>query len=1305
MTGTPSDAWTVYIEKLPEFSDASRGRGGELAELLAIPALGALRRLIRYDLQGTDATVLRTAVDHLLADPVTDHASLDPPDHRGFHAIAVELLPGQFDQRADSAAEAIEILSGGVRPEVRVSEIYLVPEGLSDEEIRRFTEQVVNTVDSRTCEPFGPPRFHREVSDPAPVPVITDFFKIASTPDGVDTLGLAMSPEDLAVCRRYFQEEEQRAPTETEIRVLDTYWSDHCRHTTFETTLGEIEIDGEGPATEAIRRSHRRFLELRRELYDGVRAAAPPTLMEAATIAAKRARRNGGLEDLLVSDEVNAATVAIDVRTPEGTEKWYLLFKNETHNHPTEIEPIGGAETCLGGAIRDPLSGRAYVHQAMRITGSADPRTPIEATRPGKLPQRTITTQAARGFSSYGNQIGLATGVVQEFYHPGYEAKRLEIGAVIGAAPTAQVVHRQPAPGDVVVLIGGRTGRDGCGGATGSSKAHDLSSITEASAEVQKGNPPVERALQRLFRNGDFSGRVKRANDFGAGGVSVAVGEIADGVSIDLDAIPVKYDGLTGTELAISESQERMAIVVDPTDLEFVGRAAAEENLEATAIARVTGERRLVMYHGGRRIVDIARSFLDTNGAARSTRVRVTPPRPRGTGDAGGPSSGRGSSTVPAGHTPPGDADITDPGRWLARIAEPDAASRKGLSENFDSTIGAGTLLAPWGGRYQLTPVPVGAARIPHPTAPVSTASFISYGFFPETSSASPYHGAYWSVVEAVTRLVCAGARRSRIRLSLQEYFPRTGSDPARWGLPYAALLGALEAQLALEAPAIGGKDSMSGTFEDLDVPPTLVAFSFAADDEARIVGPELSPEGGPLVLLAPPVGPDGVIDPRYLTATLDLVEELISAGSILAAGSVSEGGVALAVTTAAMGNWCTLDLDESALRRADELVGVLTGRQVAVYLQLAAPPTAGMQGLPGFVELGTVRSTVEDPVYPADRRGPIGPTRSGMISIGDRTLSLEAARDAWFSYLAPLFPLDGYDAPAEEEPPGPGESAGAPAGASTVGSASHPTPPRRRAPSTVHPRVCIPVFPGTNCEYDSERAFRDAGAEVVTPVFRKHSSEELDESIRTLASAIGKSQILMFPGGFSAGDEPDGSGKYIAAVFRDPRLVAAIASLINDRDGLILGICNGFQALVRMGLLPDGVAGLTAPPRTALFFNAGLHHISTIVPTRVTSTLSPWLAGTDPGQTYRVPVSHGEGRFVAPPDVLADLAAGGQIATQYVEYNPNGSRNAIEGISSPDGRILGKMAHNERVRPGLYRNVPPLEDMKLFENGVAYFR
>jgi phosphoribosylformylglycinamidine synthase len=1035
--------------------------------------------------------------------------------------------------------------------------------------------------------------------------------------------------------------------------------------------------------------------------------------MELATIAARRARRHGALADLLVSEEINAATVEISVETAGGSEAWYLLFKNETHNHPTEIEPIGGAETCLGGAIRDPLSGRAYVHQAMRVTGGGDPRASLAETRPGKLSQQAITTQAARGFSSYGNQIGVATGVVAEFYHPGYVAKRLEIGAVIGAAPASQVQHRCPEAGDLVVLIGGRTGRDGCGGATGSSKTHSVSSITEASAEVQKGNPPVERALQRLFRNAAFSSIVKRANDFGAGGVSVAVGEIARGVTIDLDAVPVKYDGLTGTELAISESQERMAVVVAPENRELAIQAAAAENLEATVIATVTDNERLVMIHRGERIEDLSRRFLDTNGASRSAAVVVSEP------------ASTPGTVVHDRHRRA--TTIASPETWLSRMAALDVASRKGLSEMFDATIGAATLLAPWGGRYRLTPSAVAAARIPHPAGDVATASMMSYGFFPVTSTYSPFHGAYLSVVESVARLVCAGARRNRIRLSFQEYFPRTGEDPARWGLPYAALLGALEAQLALDTPAIGGKDSMSGTFEELDVPPTLVSFSFCAEAERRIVGPEFSAAGGTIAVVVPPVGSDGLPDSAALKRVLDLTEASIGDGTVRAAGVIGESGLIPALTTAALGNWCTLELDAGALTRiAERTVGVpqppphagppdaaasTSQMNVALYLQFADVPPAAFVSDPACTVVGRVRPEPTEEHLPADRRGPIvdqapDATRAA-IRIGDAAIPLYQLRDAWIAPLEPFFPTGSEPSPGPSRDTTPGER---PTGDGIAGDRSTPPadhPPRRsrRTPAVAHPRVCIPVFPGTNCEYDSGRAFSDAGAVVTTPVFRARSSVELDRSIGELAEEIRTAEILMFPGGFSAGDEPDGSGKYIAAVFRDSRLLDAVRELMERKDGLILGICNGFQALVRMGLLPGGVDRLGQTPEVSLYLNAGLHHISAFVETRVASTLSPWLAETPTNRSYTVPISHGEGRLVATPEQIASLAAAGQIATQYVEYNPNGSADAIEGISSPDGRILGKMAHNERIRPGLYRNMPPVEDMKIFENGVAYFR
>jgi phosphoribosylformylglycinamidine synthase len=1301
--------FTVYVEKKRSYSDRARSTGRHLAHLLDLPDLTALRRILRYDVVDLPGDIVPSAISTVLSDPVTDTVYTTPPDLEHHRAFAVEYLPGQFDQRADSAAEAMEILSGGIRPAVRVSEIFTVPNTLSDDEIHRVTGQIVNQVDSRLCDPFAPAHFAAGAHAPPPVPLFERFFQLAP-----GELGLAMSPADVTVCRRYFLEEEQRPPTETEVRVLDTYWSDHCRHTTFETRLEEILIEGNGAAAQAIRRAHERFLRIRGEVYDRDRAAAPPTLMELATIAARRARRRGALPDLLVSEEINAATVKISVETAGDSEPWYLLFKNETHNHPTEIEPIGGAETCLGGAIRDPLSGRGYVHQTMRVTGGGDPRASLAETRPGKLPQQTITTQAARGFSSYGNQIGVATGVVAEFYHPGYVAKRLEIGAVIGAAPVSQVDHRRPEAGDLVVLIGGRTGRDGCGGATGSSKIHSVHSITEASAEVQKGNPPVERALQRLFRNASFSSIVKRANDFGAGGVSVAVGEIARGVTIDLDAVPVKYDGLTGTELAISESQERMAVVVAPENRESAIQATAAENLEATVIAQVTETERLVMTHRGQRIVDLSRGFLDTNGAPRGTTVVVSAPTDAGGGTVHGGHEHDAPPTESLGLTSSG---IASPETWLGRMSALDVASRKGLSEMFDATIGAATLLAPWGGRYRLTPSAVAAARIPHPAGDVTTASMMSYGFFPRTSTYSPFHGAYLSVVESVARLVCAGARRNRIRLSLQEYFPRTGEDPARWGLPYAALLGALEAQLALDTPAIGGKDSMSGTFAELDVPPTLVSFSFCAESERRIVGPEFSAEGGAIAVMAPPVGNDGLPDAAELQRVLDLTEAAIGDGTVRAAGVIGESGLIPALTTAAMGNWCTLELDAAALTRIAEQTTCVpqapphavppeatTSRSqmnVALYLQFADVPPAAFVSDPLFTVIGRVRPDPSAATLRADRRGPIvdaapDATRA-EIRIGAAAIPLYQLRDAWVAPLEPFFPTGSHPSPVSAGDESTGDHA-----AATAGQAPRRS---RRAPAVTHPRVCIPVFPGTNCEYDSARAFTDAGAVVKTPVFRAHSSADLDRSIGELAATIGTAEILMFPGGFSAGDEPDGSGKYIAAVFRDPRLLDAVRVLVERNDGLILGICNGFQALVRMGLLPGGADRLGLTPEMSLYLNAGLHHISAFVETRVSSTRSPWLAGTPTDRSYTVPISHGEGRLVATPQQIASLAAAGQIATQYVEYNPNGSHTAIEGICSPDGRILGKMAHNERIRPGLYRNMPPVEDMKIFENGVAYFR
>lgn len=1291
--GGTTTARTVYIEKRHRYADSGRAKAAEIQEVVGGAPLKTFRRLLRYDIGGLTDQQITDAVTAILADPITDLVYTESLSTQGLYAFAVEFLPGQFDQRADSAAEAIEIVTGGIRPTIRVAEVFLIDSDLTDSARSDIERHLVNEVDSRLCNPFEPPRFDAIGVVPEQVATLDQFFEVPATIDGVSSLGLSMSPEDLAFCQHYFRDSENRPPTETELRVLDTYWSDHCRHTTFETKLASISIEATGAGGDAVRDSHQRFLALRRELLAEPRRSEPPTLMELATIGGRWAHRRGLLDDLLVSEEINAATVAIDVESTSGkTEKWYLLFKNETHNHPTEIEPIGGAETCLGGAIRDPLSGRAYVHQAMRITGGADPRQPATETPTGKLPQRTITTQAARGFSSYGNQIGLATGVVHEFFHPGYAAKRMEIGAVVAAAPQSQVVHKQPEMGDLVVLIGGRTGRDGCGGATGSSKAHDVASITEASAEVQKGNPPVERALQRLFRNAEFSRRVKRSNDFGAGGVAVAVGEIAESLEIDLDAIPVKYHGLDGTELAISESQERMAVVIQPSDLEIVIAAAGAENLEATVVARVTDSGRLRMVWRGTAIVDIARSFLDTNGAQRSTSVVI---------DEIGPGCDVRSHLA---------AEETGAAGWIARVGRLDAASRKGMSEIFDSTIGAGTLLAPWGGAYQLTPVSVAAARIPIGDATSRTASVISYGFFLERSAVSPYHGAYWSVVEAVARAVCAGARRPTVRMSLQEYFPRVGEDPTRWGLPYAALLGAMEAQLALSTPAIGGKDSMSGTFEDLDVPPTVVAFSFAATDEDRIIGPEFAPIPGEIVCIVPETKRSGLASPATLHRVFDLVERAKSE-RLLAAGTIGESGVRVALTLAAFGNWCSLELDEKVLTSVQEEICSIAGEtahptdtadRVCFYLQFEGSAPDWIVEDTAVMVIGSVLRG--DPgIDDSDRYGPRGASAdAASITVGSTTIPLSSLRDAWFAPLDHLFPLAGTPIVCNERSTVKPVDTG-----NTDGGDRYRSSSRRStiANGISRPRVCIPVFPGTNCEYDSTRAFEEAGAQVMTPVFRKRTPDELKESLAEIATAITQSQILMFPGGFSAGDEPDGSGKYIAALFRDQQLREAIHTLYHTNEGLILGICNGFQALVRMGLIPGGIDALGSAPSVGLFLNDGLRHISTIAKTRVSSTLSPWLAATEVGRTYPVPISHGEGRLIASEEAIASLHASGQIATQYVEYNPNGSIDSIEGICSPDGRILGKMGHNERVRPGLYRNLPPIEDMQIFESGVAFFR
>ena len=1279
---------TLFVEGQPTYRREGEQLLRELEESLALKELSGLRLLQRYDLGSIEESALTDSVLSVFADPTTDNYSLAPPSQSGWYWIGIEYLPGQFDQRADSAEQCLQ-LALGERPRVRNVRVYgFLFETITAKEAESALEAIsaylVNPVDSKLCDPFEPHHFSEPPSPPPEIAQLEELLEPGvSLSEKRQQLGLAMSEEDLQLLIEYFREEEQRPPSLTELRVLDTYWSDHCRHTTFATALEGLEAPAGHPA---VQRALGRYWELRAQL--GIGPNKPPTLMELATIYGKALRAQGKLLDQDVSEEINAATLRVEIELTDGTaEPWHLLFKNETHNHPTEIEPVGGAETCLGGAIRDPLSGRAFVYQGMRVTGSADPRRALSETRPGKLPQRLITIWAAEGFSSYGNQIGLATGQVREYYHPGYEAKRLETGAVIGAVPASHVNRRPPEPGDRVLLIGGDTGRDGCGGATGSSKAHDESSLSAAAPEVQKGNPPVERALQRLFRRKEFAREVRRCNDFGAGGVSVAVGEIASSLDIDLDAVPLKYRGLLGTEIAISESQERMACLVSQEAVDRVISLAAEENLQATPIATVTDTGRVRMSWRGQRILDLSRRFIETNGAPRSTAVSLPQVPDNPLSSAGAPSPAHGENSSQA-------VELL-----LQRLSDLSQSDQRGLVERFDSSIGAWSHLAPYGGITQRTPAQVMASEFPlsvyteDARVRSRTLSLMTHSFDPKIAEISPFHGAYFAVVDSVARLVASGARRERVRLSLQEYFPRPGEQPERWGLPAAALLGALEGQSALETPAIGGKDSMSGSFEELDVPPTLISFAVATIRENELVTPELKAESSSLYLLSPEIRRDGTYDPEELRRSYDLLGTLRNRGVLLAAGSTARGGLFPSLAVAAFGNHLSLSLP---LPRdgwwEPYAFSPLPG---ALYLQLpqrVTPPETPLLSLLG-------------------RAAPA--TRSeASIRLGEARLSLEEAYHAWSSTLAEVFPVDpgNFDENSRGNRNAPGKRGSTNPGRSSSGAlgrepASHPETGTGTAqkPGMAHasavatsgsPRVCIPVFPGTNCEFDLSAAFRRAGAVVSTPVFQNRRPEEIDHSVARLREDIDASQILMFPGGFSAGDEPDGSGKFIAAVFRNPRLREAVEELLS-RDGLILGICNGFQALVRLGLLPGG----------ALVLNRSGRHYSGYLETEVVSNGSPWLAAVEPGQRYRIPVSHGEGRYLAEPDVLRTLLDGGQIATQYVEYNPNGSAAGIEGLISQDGRVFGKMGHNERALGQLYRNLPPTGDMRIFESGVAYFR
>ncbi len=1234
----------IFVEKRSDLAQEAKHTLKELNARLNGAVIRALRLLHRYDAEGLTPDEFNLAAGSILSEAPSDILHIREPELTGeWTTIRVEPLPGQYDQRADSASQAIQLLTHGEAPAIACAQIWLIEGDLTSadrELIRRF---LINPVENREASQELPSTLLSVQPEISRIQILDGFRKL--TPAEQEELrrdyGLAMSAADLELCREYFAETEMRDPTETELRVLDTYWSDHCRHTTFLTTIEAVEF-GEDPVSRRIHQSYAEYLEQKRTYS----SQKPVTLMDLATIVMKQFRAEGVLDDLDQSEEINACSIRVEATVDGKREAWLLMFKNETHNHPTEIEPFGGAATCLGGAIRDPLSGRSYVYQAMRVTGAADPREKTASTLPGKLPQRTITTTAARGYSSYGNQIGIATGQVHEFYHPGYKAKRMEIGAVVGAVPEAAVDRKEPAPGDLVLLIGGRTGRDGIGGATGSSKEHDAESLESCGAEVQKGNPPTERKLQRLFRDRELSVRIKRCNDFGAGGVSVAVGELAPSIEIDLDAVPKKYSGLNGTEIAISESQERMALVIDREDLALFLAKAEAENLEATVIAEIADHGRLKMRWQGEEIVDLSRSFLDTNGAEQRIRIAVD-----------GPDLQR--SPFKAGRTSSASRR-TD--RWLSHLSTLQYGGQEGLGLIFDSTIGAASLLSPYGGETQTTPADGMAARLPvMPGSDTTTCSLMSFGFDPELSSWSPYHGAAFAVLESAAKIAAMGGEVARVRLSFQEYFERLGADPARWGKPLAALLGAFAAQQGLRIPAIGGKDSMSGSFEELDVPPTLVSFAVCAADEKHIVSQELKRSDSSLLLCRVPR--DGTELPDFTAARrlYARIYELALDGKLRSAKAIGSGGAALTLSQMAFGNRIGVRIDEAI--EPEELFLPDYGSLIIETDGAFDPETI-------FGEL---------PVSPLGRTG-----ESPRIDHRSMQLPLEAALKAWRTPQQGFFPLPDTD-----------EQIAVPPSAS-------PAPTSRQARTV--PRVIIPVFPGTNCEYDSEAAFLKAGAAVESLVLRNLNPGMIEESIDAMAAALDRSQILMLPGGFSAGDEPEGSGKFIAAFFRNPRLTEAVHKLL-DRDGLILGICNGFQALIKLGLLPYGrVSELTADSPT-LSYNTSGAHVSRFVRTRIESDRSPWLARTAPGAVHRIPVSHGEGRFIATPEQLQELSDACQIAARYVEgENPNGSVGNVEALISPDGRILGKMGHSERIKPGLYRNIPGAKDQELFRAGVEYF-
>lgn len=1237
----------IFVEKKQGFDVEAQSLIQSFQNILKIENLNAVRILYRYDMEDVPEDIFDQVTNTILSEPNVDNVYEESMEKGQDDLIfGISYLPGQYDQHADSAIQCVMILSGN-RPLIKVAKIVVLQGNISQEACDRIKKYMINPVDSQetTLDKFT--TLADKIDEPEDIKQLESFIEL----DGLSLEkfrldhGFAMSSEDIYFVQEYFGNTEDRNPTITELKVIDTYWSDHCRHTTFLTRIQDVSFNGTDPLTAEVGLAYEEYLDSRREVY-GENTDRPITLMDLAVIGTKVLRKRDLIQDLDESEEINACSINMTVDHDGVDEEWLLMFKNETHNHPTEIEPFGGAATCLGGAIRDPLSGRSYVYQAMRVTGAWDPRVPIEDTIPGKLPQRKISTEAAHGYSSYGNQIGLATGQVVEVYDPGFLAKRMEVGAVIAAAPKENIRRERPTPGDIILLVGGRTGRDGCGGATGSSKAHTEESIKKSGAEVQKGNPVEERKIQRLFRNKELSLLIKRCNDFGAGGVSVAIGELADSLEIDLDKVPKKYEGLDGTELAISESQERMAVVVELKDVETFIKMGEAENLEVTPVALVTDTGRLIMKWRGAEILNLSRRFLETNGAPQFTEIVV--------------------DEYQKPEQPMEREKISFKDRLVETLQDLNVASQRGLGEMFDSTIGAGTVAMPYGGKNGLSPMDGMVAKIPMIQGDTTTCSIMTYGYNPGIAKASPFLGGMMSVIESLSKLVALGGDYKKARLSFQEYFERLGKDPVKWGRPFAALLGAHRVQIAMGTPAIGGKDSMSGTFEDLTVPPTLISFGVATAHVDHIITSDLKKFNSILQLFELPMGENGIPDLNKIKDVYEVVQCHARAGNILSSKTIGQGGVAEAMAKMAFGNGIGItvisELDQ------EYLFAPLFG---SILIE-------GKTILDGATVIGTTND-------------------KGKIVYQGDSLDLKELAEVWEAPLRDVYPQEGQ-------------------ATGTVETLSFPeTTLRKNSPIFRKPQIFIPVFPGTNCEYDSVKAFEKPGGKPVTVTFRNYSAQAISDSIDEMVKQIKNSQMIMIPGGFSAGDQPNGSGKFIASVFRNPKMMDAVMELLNNRDGLILGICNGFQALIKLGLVPNGEIGEITTDMPTLTFNTIGRHISTIPMTRIASNISPWLSNTQVGEIYRVPMSHGEGRFVANDEVMKSLIENGQIATQYVDFNgeatlngsfnPNGSVQAVEGITSLDGRVFGKMGHSERIGKGLYKNIPGNMDQRIFKAGVDYFK